>query len=416
MLPQSDDRLDQELAAWFSLREGAWSGTTTELLASLRTRTDADSSGWPHSQGSLYAHLQSHTQILRSLGVDVLLHHGFPRMVSLRSCHTGQPPLSPSDTSEIIPASDPPTTVSSLLEGLKASPTGSGELASIPSDRFHRDIPADDSEYHERSVKRKYADTDTFEGRIFENTGDALFALVEMRRRIREQDLDLDSAVDLVIGPAQEMTRCCGIAVGFLPRRGGSFLARTGGHASTTGQHFHANLFQSSLTAGESVQVRDAQQHPLLGAECKREGIGSLIIVPILRHQEVAGAMEFLFHEKRSFSSGDVMDLGLISGVISERLGRTPVGMKQAEEDDRSPATESLKNVELQREPSLNQKADPSADPPSLSNDSRDADTHPIESSIRKSGKMGLIASKLVTAPSLLWLAVKKACARCLHS
>ena len=30
--------------------------------------------------------------------------------------------------------------------------------------------------------------------------------------------------------------------------------------------------------------------------------------------------MGFLFHEKRSFSSGDVMDLGLIAGVISENL------------------------------------------------------------------------------------------------
>ena len=74
--------------------------------------------------------------------------------------------------------------------------------------------------------------------------------------------------------------------------------------------------------AGDTVQVTDAQQHPLLGAECEREGIGSLIIVPIFhRHQEVVGAMEFLFHEKRSFSSGDVMDLGLIAGVISESLG-----------------------------------------------------------------------------------------------
>ena len=321
MLPQSDDRLDQELAAWFCLREGAWSGTAAELLASLRARADADCSLWPHSPRILYAHLQSHMQILRSLGVDVLLHHGLPRMVSLRSCHTGQRPSSPSDADDIDRTSDAPITLSSLVEGRKTSPAGSGDLVSIPSDGSYKNIPVDESEYRERSVKRKFANTDIFEGGIFENTSEALFALVEMKRRIREQNLDLDSTVDLVIGLAQEMTRCCGIAVGFLPRERVGYPMQTGGYPSTKGQHFHANLFQSSLVAGDTVQVTDAQQHPLLGAECKREGIGSLIIVPIFRHQEVVGAIEFLFHEKRSFSSGDVMDLGLIAGVISESLG-----------------------------------------------------------------------------------------------
>jgi hypothetical protein len=416
MLPQSDDRLDQELAAWFCLREGAWSGTAAELLASLRTRADADSSLWPHSPRILYAHLQSHMQILRSLGVDVLLHHGLPRMVSLRSCHTGQPPSSPSDADDIDRTSDAPITLSSLVEGRKTNPAGSGDLVSIPSDGSYGNIPVDESEYPERSVKGKFANTDIFGGGIFENTSEALFALVEMKRRIREQNLDLDSTVDLVIGPAQEMTRCCGIAVGFLPRKRIGHLMQIGGYASTKGQHFHANLFQSSLVAGDTVQVRDAQQHPLLGAGCKREGIGSLIIVPIFRHQEVAGAMEFLFHEKRCFSSGDVMDLGLIAGVISESLGGAPqVGVKQAEGHECTRATEPVKKVKLQHEPRLKQKADPSEGPPSLAKDSL-TPRSPIESSIPESVKMGSIASRLVTTPSLLWLAVKKACVRRLRA
>jgi hypothetical protein len=221
--------------------------------------------------------------------------------------------------------------------------------------------------------------------------------------------------VDLVIGPAQEMTRCCGIAVGFLPRKRIGYPVQTGGYASTKGQHFHANLFQSSLVAGDTVQVRDAQQHLLLAAECKRQGIGSLIIVPIFRHQEVAGAMEFLFHEKRSFSSGDVMDLGLIAGVISESLGGTQVGVKQAEGHECTRATEPVKRVKLQHEPRLKKKADPSEDPPSLAKDSL-TPTSPIEPSIPESVKISSITSRLVTTPSLFWLAVKKACVRRLRA
>ena len=94
---------------------------------------------------------------------------------------------------------------------------------------------------------------------------------------------------------------------------------------------FDANLFQSRLTAGEAVQIADAQKHPVLGATYRRAGVGSLIMVPIFRHREVAGAIEFFFQEKRSFSPGDVMDLGLIAGVISESLGGSKnVGVKLA--------------------------------------------------------------------------------------
>ena len=50
------------------------------------------------------------------------------------------------------------------------------------------------------------------------------------------------------------------------------------------------------------------------------EGVGSLIIVPIFHHREVVGAMEFFYKEMRFFSTGQVMDLELIAGVVSERL------------------------------------------------------------------------------------------------
>ena len=226
--------------------------------------------------------------------------------------------------------------------------------------------------------------------------------------------------MDLVIGPLQVMTRCCGIAIGFLPRKRIGYPVQTGGYASTKGQHFHANLFQSSLVAGDTVQVTDAQQHPLLGAECKREGIGSLIIVPIFRHQEVVGAIEFLFHEKRSFSSGDVMDLGLIAGVISESLGGHASRSEAGERTRVHASDRTREKGKLQHEPRLKQKADPSEEPPSLAKDSL-APTSPIESSIIESSipesvKMGSIASRLVTTTSRLWLAVKKACVRRLRA
>ena len=107
MLAESDYRFDRELADWFSRRGGAWSGTAGELLASLRTSADAGDSFGPQSSAGLYAHLQSHKQILQSLGVDVFLRHGVPRMVSLRSCQDEQSQQQPpSSTLGIVPEPD----------------------------------------------------------------------------------------------------------------------------------------------------------------------------------------------------------------------------------------------------------------------------------------------------------------------
>jgi hypothetical protein len=423
MLPPCNDRLDQELAGWFSQRGGAWSGTAAELLTSVKAKSNVDSSLWPESSRILYAHLQSHKQILQSLGMDVLLHQGFPRMVSLRRCVSDQPLRSPSDTTGIDRMPDPPANLSSVVKPQKTSPSDSGDLAQTASQVVPGGIPTTEPEYGRRPARGKFADANNFERRVFDNTGEALFAIVEMRRRIREQSLDLESAVDLVIGPAQEITRSCGITVGFLPRKRIGFEVRRGGHSSADAQNFHANLFQSILMAGEAVQVRDAQQHPLLGASCRREGIGSLIIVPIFCNQAVTGAMEFLFPEKRSFSPGDVMDFGLIAGVISESLGGAiQVGVKQAEGRERTPPTESFKSVELQPErrlpePTLNEKPD-SAEALASIEDSSEAETatHPIDFSIPESIPMRTIGSRPAMAPVLLWLALKRAWARCLSS
>jgi hypothetical protein len=322
MLPQSDDRFDQELAGWLSLRGRAWSGTTAELLASLGTRSDVGTSLWPQSPRGLYDHLNSHSQILRSLGVAVLLHHGVPRMVSLRPCQNETPCRKPpSDASDIDRASDPSPNLSSLVGSRKASPADSGAAGPAGQQPFNEDIPLAKSDLPGQHASGKYVARDKFEEFVFENTGEALVAIGEMRQRIREQGLDLASAADLVISRAQQITRSCGIAVGFLPQQTMGQPVRTGVGASMKGLHFDANLFQSSLMVGQAVQLRDAQKHPVLGARCQREGIGSLIIVPIFRDREVAGAMEFLFREKRFFSAGDVMDLGLIAGVIGESLG-----------------------------------------------------------------------------------------------
>ena len=120
---ESDNRCDQELVRWFALHGGVWSGTASELLAAVRTRVDVGNDLWPRSSRALYAHLESHKQMLRSMGVDVWLRQGYPRIVTLRSCLDEKPPTTPpSVPSGIKPTDDPPANLPPLATSRKRAP------------------------------------------------------------------------------------------------------------------------------------------------------------------------------------------------------------------------------------------------------------------------------------------------------
>src|SRR5436305_10854639 len=85
-LEESDDRFDRELAGWFAQHGGVWSGTAAELRAAVKNRVGAANDSWTQSPSDIYAHVESHQQILKSLGVDALVHQQYPRMISLSLC------------------------------------------------------------------------------------------------------------------------------------------------------------------------------------------------------------------------------------------------------------------------------------------------------------------------------------------
>jgi hypothetical protein len=146
-----------------------------------------------------------------------------------------------------------------------------------------------------------------------------------------------------------EITRCCGTVVGLLKQNTVVYPVRTGIGATMAGLDLHANFFQFCVRTGGALQLRDAQRHPILGAMCQLEGVGSLIIVPIFHHREVVGAMEFLYKEMRSFSTGQVMDLELIAGVVSAHLSAAAdVDLKPDEARDRFAKPQANDNPQAQ--------------------------------------------------------------------
>src|ERR1700730_4816185 len=412
VLPESGDRFDQELAGWFALHGGHWRGTAAELSAAVKIRAGVGNDFWPQSPRALYAQIESRCLQLRSLGVDVRLHPGYPRMLSLRSCEqtAKKPPLG---TAGINRTFNPTINLPRLADEQRVNLADARQIGAAATKSFSQNIAIGKSDLAEPFVNGRRGDGQSFEGSIFENTGDALLAVSEMRRRIREQGLDLGSAIDLVVGRTHQIARCTGVAIGLLQQDRVVYPARAGIAATMAGLHFQANLFRSCLRTGETLQLPDAQKHPRVGATCRREGIGSLIIVPIFRNREVAGAVELLFNEMRSFSTGDVMDLELIAGVVSDALNvAAQIELKPAEGGESRTKSIPEKAVEPQLRHTLNKKAGLVGGLLHPFRATTDEETSLKKSDNSESMMLGLLASKLADAPTPLLLTLKRAWTR----
>ena len=103
--PESDDRFDQELAEWLPLHGEIWSGTADELVTAVRSRVNVTSSSWLQSPRELFKRIESHEQVLRSLGVAVSLPPAYPRRIALQSCSVEEAAKVPSDASVVNAAS-----------------------------------------------------------------------------------------------------------------------------------------------------------------------------------------------------------------------------------------------------------------------------------------------------------------------
>jgi len=341
VLPESVDRFDLALAEWFDRHQGAWSGTATELIAALKNGADAGTDLWPQHGRAFFSQLESHKRTLRSLGVDVSHHAGFPRMISLRSCQGEKPKKLSSGTRAINCASD-----SHPVAGQQNSINAVSDGVS----------PADNV-----ADARKHANEGNSARRIFENTAEALFCVIEMQDQIAEQAPDLKSTMDLVASRTGELIGCSGVAVGLLQQDTVVYPARVGIAVAMVGLPSQENLFHSCISKATVLPLPDAENDPVVGASCRQEGVRSLIVLPIFHNREVAGAMEFLFKEMRSFSEGDVMTLELIADLVSEGLaGAVQIEAKQPRAQASSSRLRTTESIEPQGDQATLLQAQPS--------------------------------------------------------
>src|SRR3984957_3971284 len=171
-----------------------------------------------------------------------------------------------------------------------------------------------------------------------------LAQIVETQQQILTRRLELENAMALVAQLAAEMIKAAGSAIAIVEAQtdvkktdvkktdakkidgkklryraasGLLTLARGSEVAMETALCFNC------LRSGEVIRGADVNSDFLLdGEQCRRRGIGSLIVVPIYRDSGIAGALELYFASANAFTEQDVHSCQLMAGLVTEALAR----------------------------------------------------------------------------------------------
>ena len=158
---------------------------------------------------------------------------------------------------------------------------------------------------------------------------DSSKSLTEMAQR------DLEAALQLLAERAQYITGASGAAIALVEESGMICRASAGPSAPVLGAEVHV---KSSLT-GESVRTRqvlrcdDAETDPRVNREsCRALGIKSVMVVPLIREQEVIGVFELLADRANAFEDRDVTALERLAELVRTGLEHADAAKRALQE------------------------------------------------------------------------------------
>jgi putative methionine-R-sulfoxide reductase with GAF domain len=161
------------------------------------------------------------------------------------------------------------------------------------------------------------------------STDDGGKSLIEMAQR------DLEAALQLLAERAQYITGASGAAIALLDNTEMICRASAGPSAPELGAEVQV---KSGLT-GESVRTRqvlrcdDAEIDPRVNREsCRALGIRSVMVVPLIREQEVIGVFELLADRANAFEERDVTALERLAEMVQTGLEHADAAKRALQE------------------------------------------------------------------------------------
>jgi putative methionine-R-sulfoxide reductase with GAF domain len=172
-------------------------------------------------------------------------------------------------------------------------------------------------------------------------------SLMEMARR------DLEAALQLLAERAQYITGASGAAIAL--REGSAMICRAS--AGPSAPELGAEVQIKSGLTGESVRTRkvlrcdDAETDSRVNREsCRALGIKSVMVVPLLREQEVAGVFELLADRANAFEERDVTALERLAEMVQTGLEHADAAKRALQEIAAKNAQAAAQQAALEKE------------------------------------------------------------------
>jgi hypothetical protein len=158
---------------------------------------------------------------------------------------------------------------------------------------------------------------------------DSSTSLTEMAQR------DLEAALQLLAGRAQYITGASGSAIALL--EGSEMICRAS--AGPSAPELGAEVQVKSGLTGESVRTRqvlrcdDAETDARVNREsCRALGIKSVMVVPLVREQEVVGVFELFADRANAFEERDVTALERLAEMVQTGLEHADAAKRALQE------------------------------------------------------------------------------------
>ena len=218
--------------------------------------------------------------------------------------------------SQAAPETVPPDFVAS---GLVQSDLGQSDLS--PSDLGPADVVP--SEVEPKTAPPVVREALRFPGE------DGGKSLSEMAQR------DLDATLQLLVERAQYITGASGAAIAL--RQGETMVccASSGASAPELGAHLQidSGLSAESVKTRQILHCDDAENDPRVNREsCRALGIASVVVMPLVRDEEVYGVFELLSGRPRAFEERDHIALNRLAEMIQTAVEHSEAA-KRAEKE-----------------------------------------------------------------------------------
>lgn len=153
-----------------------------------------------------------------------------------------------------------------------------------------------------------------------------LEAIVEMQRSVAISGLDPDHVMREIARGAMVLTDADGAAVAAVDADARELVYRAA--AGSVSRQVGVRIGLDSSLAGRSVTERSPQMSEDVETDervdreaCRRAGVRSLIVVPLIRADVVEGALTVTSEEAHAFAAADLQSLEVVGGLAAAVLG-----------------------------------------------------------------------------------------------